>query len=582
MSAAAFTPTPEQRAIICHEGSAFVIACPGAGKTRVMVERACRLFPDMPPGRGVAFLSFTKAAISELEARLRQRAVLPTPLYPSFIGTFDSFVWQFLVAPFGAAAPDMRPRLIPDIDQFDVTPFDGAQSLPLSCFDPSSGEIDSAAARRRGFDPATKQDFQLRAYQTAAAGLRSRLRNQGQLGFDEARALALNRLADTAMSARLARALSGRFCEVIVDEAQDCNPDDLTIITWLRDAGLPVKVICDPYQSIYQFRGGVTDELFAFRDQFDEGDRKQLSGNFRSTGTICKTIARLRPPSGGAQPDEALGDYKDLPHKVHVLSYQGRAVPSSIGVRFSELVRAHHEDISACPVVAKTRDSGAAAVGEPAGGGGSAATLRLAEATMNFYSAPRFNQMKAAMEAVHKILLEMQGALSACTYHQYLQEQEIEPLSWRPQVISILRDLKFDPGQFTDARAWHDHAKTLLARHVTLEPGATIGQKLRWNAGIEPMLSASSTGDAAAHTIHSVKGMEFPAVCVVTTARTLGGILDFLENGSPAETAEDARELYVAASRAQKLLVFAVPGTQADRFCSHIGGHGAAVTLIEI
>ena len=128
-----------------------------------MVERACRLFPDMPPGRGVAFLSFTKAAISELEARLRQRAVLPTPLYPSFIGTFDSFVWQFLVAPFGAAAPDMRPRLIPDIDQLDVMPFDGAQSLPLSCFDTASGEIDHAAAKRRGFDPALNMQLPKRS-----------------------------------------------------------------------------------------------------------------------------------------------------------------------------------------------------------------------------------------------------------------------------------------------------------------------------------------------------------------------------------------------------------------------------------
>lgn len=582
MRAASFTPTPEQRATICHEGPAFISACPGAGKTRVMVERACHLFRGVPPGRGVAFLSFTRAAISELEARLRQRAVLPTPVYPSFIGTFDSFVWQFLIAPFGAAAPDVRPRLIPDIDRLGVTPFDGAQSLPLSCFDPSSGEIDHAAAKRTGFDPVTKQDFHLRAYKTAAATLRSRFRQQGQLGFDEARALALERLADTALSARLARALSGRFREVIVDEAQDCNPDDLTIIAWLRDAGLSVKVIGDPYQSIYQFRGGVTDELFAFRDQFDERDRQKLSGNFRSTRTICKAISRLRPPSGGAQPDEALGGYKDLPHAVHVLSYQGRAVPSSIGVRFSELVRAHGEDISACPVVAATRASGAAAVGKPAGGGGGAATLRLAEATMNFHYAPRFNQMEAAMETVHRLLLEMQGALSTCSYHQYLQEHEIQPLSWRPQVISILRDLKFDPGRFTDARVWHDHAKALIARHVTLEPGATIGQKLRWSAGIETMLSASSTGEAAAHTIHSVKGMEFPAVCVVTTAKTLGGILDFLENGSPVETAEDARELYVAASRAQKWLVFAVPGSQAGRFCSHLGGHGADITLVDI
>ena len=96
------------------------------------------------------------------------------------------------------------------------------------------------------------------------------------------------------------------------------------------------------------------------------------------------------------------------------------------------------------------------------------------------------------------------------------------------------------------------------------------------------MLAASSPENVAAHTIHSVKGMEFPAVCVVTTARTLKGILDFLENGTPIEKAEDARELYVAASRAQKLLVFAAPKSQANRLCTHLGKQGADVNLIEL
>lgn len=76
--------------------------------------------------------------------------------------------------------------------------------------------------------------------------------------------------------------------------------------------------------------------------------------------------------------------------------------------------------------------------------------------------------------------------------------------------------------------------------------------------------------------------MEFPAVCVVTTARTLKGILDFLENGTPIEKAEDARELYVAASRAQKLLVFAAPKSQANRLCTHLGKQDADVNLIEL
>ena len=72
MTANAFAPTDEQARIISHAGSAFIAACPGAGKTRVMVERARQLLAGRPTGRGIAFLSFTIAAVSELEDRLRR------------------------------------------------------------------------------------------------------------------------------------------------------------------------------------------------------------------------------------------------------------------------------------------------------------------------------------------------------------------------------------------------------------------------------------------------------------------------------------------------------------------------------
>ena len=579
MSGPEFIPTPEQNAVIGHDGVAFIHACPGAGKTRVMVERASRVFQDMPPGRGVAFLSFTKAAVSELDLRLRHRSVLPVPLFPSFIGTFDSFVWQFFIAPFGAMNTDVKPHLIPDIGKLAVTPYDGAQLVPLSCFDRSSGTMDLTAAKRAGFNTAVKKAYQIKQYETAAVTLSSRLRKQGYLGFDDARVLALMRQRDPDLSPRLARALTGRFREVIVDEAQDCNPDDLHIIAWLRDAGLPVKVICDPYQSIYEFRGGVTEELFTFRDEFEEAERKQLSGNFRSTPNICKAIVCLRPSEGGTKPDQALGKNMDLPYPVHVLSYKDRAVPASIGAHFSALVHDHGVDISACPIVAATRATAANAVGKRVASGGNAMTIRLAEAAMNFHFAPRYNQMKVAMESVHRIILELEGALSDSSYHQHVKEQEIDPLSWRSGAISLLRNLKFDRDRFADARAWHDHAKTLLEQYVSSKAAATIGRKLKWNAAIEPILAASYSGDVSAQTIHSVKGMEFPAVCVVTTTKTLGAILDYLEGGTSTNKEEEARELYVAASRAQKLLVFAVPENLSDRFATHLRSHGADVTV---
>jgi hypothetical protein len=76
------------------------------------------------------------------------------------------------------------------------------------------------------------------------------------------------RFGDPQLSARMSAALAARFREVIVDEAQDCNPADLEIINWLRRAGIVTKVICDPHQSIYEFRGGVTEQLFAFGQTF--------------------------------------------------------------------------------------------------------------------------------------------------------------------------------------------------------------------------------------------------------------------------------------------------------------------------
>jgi superfamily I DNA/RNA helicase len=85
-----------------------------------------------------------------------------------------------------------------------------------------------------------------------------------------------------------------------------------------------------------------------------------------------------------------------------------------------------------------------------------------------------------------------------------------------------------------------------------------------------------------ARTIHSVKGMEFIAVCVVTTPRDFKGILDYLETGSPSEKAEMARELYVAASRAGRLLVMAIPKSQRDRFSSYLQKAGVELVVVDI
>lgn len=582
MSTGAFRPTAEQMAVISHCGSAFVTACPGAGKTRVMVERARRLFSMMPMGRGIAFLSFTRVTMFELEARLRQQSTLPSPAFPSYIGTFDSFVWQFLVAPLGVPGCDARPRLIPDLEDLPITPYPCAHPLPFSCFDSATGALDPEAANRSGFDMSQKGQTIVRRYEVKAAEIRQRLRERGQVGFDEARSIAIARLNDSNMASNIAKALAGRFSEIVVDEAQDCNPDDLHILAWLRDSGLPVEIVCDPHQSIFEFRGGVTRELLDFEETFDVEDRKRLTGNFRSAPNICKAIAQLRPPCYRAVSDTPLGPFRDEFTPVFILSYIGSAVPSSIGVAFCTKAKQAGLDPALCPILAATRATASAAAGQPRGDRSACRAARLARAVTDFHFAVEFGAMKSAIDDVHRILLEVAGQLDKCSYAQYLSENEIEEASWRPGVVSIVRDLRFDPLVHADAKAWHEAAKDLLARRIAVRDGSSVSQVFKWNDAVADSLASVPDGHAVPRTIHSVKGMEFPAVCVVTTASTLKAILDYLETGEPDHKAEEARKLYVAASRAERLLVVAAPKTQTERLARHLRGQGASVEIEDI
>ncbi|WP_421440770.1 UvrD-helicase domain-containing protein [Agrobacterium tumefaciens] len=569
MIVAPFKPTDEQKRVIEHPGSAFIAACPGAGKTRVMVERARKLLNGGATSGAIAFLSFTIAAVSELDDRLRREGVIDTPAFPHFIGTFDGFLWQFLIAPFAIDGCAAKPKLIPDKDDRIIQPFSGAQALPLECFDRTTGKAIPALIQRHGFRG------QLKAHETAARNARARFLERGELDFTDARSMALARLRDPARGAVLGRALAARFLELIVDEAQDCNPVDLEIIDWLRTAGVPVKVICDPNQAIYGFRGGVTRELSQFAEKFGKAERLPMSGNFRSSGHITKCLVALRAPNMRGAIDEALGECRDEPKAVQILSYSGRGVPSTIGAKFQELVRAMGFPAQDCPVVSATRRTGANALGHPQDTGVRDLSYRLAVAVSDFHFSFEIGGRKEALVAIHRIMLELGGGMGGKTYHQHLTDTDVSPESWRPAALALAQALKFSPERFATAEAWHDEARRLLAPLLPAG-GPSINQRLRRNGDLDKALSVAPPSGHAARTIHSVKGMEFPAICVVMSPSTAKGIVDFL-TGDAAVDNEEARKIYVGASRAQRLLAIALPRTQAPRLRDLVAGMGGSV-----
>lgn len=557
MTTRPFEPTDDQRKVIEHAGSAFIAAFPGAGKARVMVERARKLLGSRPTGRGIAFLSFTIAAVSELEDRLRREGLVETPAFPHFIGTFDAFLWQCLIAPFGIDGCGAKPKLIPDKRDRIIQPFAGAQALPLECFDRVTGNAIPAMIQRHGFRG------QIKAHETAARNARARFLERGELDFVDARSLALARLRDPACGGVLGPAFAARFLELIVDEAQDCNPVDLEIVAWFRAAGVPVKVICDPNQAIYGFRGGVMRELGQFAGTFGAAERLPMKGNFRSSRHIAKAVAALRAPDMRAAVDDALGEHREEPTVAYVLSYSGQGVLLTIGTKFQELLAAMGLAARDCPVVSATRRTSANALGRPQDSGVPDLTYRLAVAVSDFHFSFEVGGRKEALVAIHRIMLELSGDLGGKTYHQHLADGDVGPDAWRPGALALVRALRYTPECFATVEAWHDEARRLLEPLLPAN-SPSINQRLRRNGELYKALSVAPAIGHPARTIHSVKGMEFPAICVVMSPSTAKGIIDFLTGGAAGDN-EDARKIYVGASRAQRLLAIALPRTQAPR-----------------
>lgn len=573
MIAANYSATAEQEAIINRTGSAFVTACPGAGKTRTMVERARRLLSSEQDRRGVAFLSFTTAAVDELQTRLRAFNILPTPLFPSFIGTFDSFVWHFFMATFGVVGSDAQPRLIPDKDLWDVKPpFENSQSLPLGCFNRATAKIIPEIALTCGFDT-TKRNAG--AHEKTAARILERALADGKVDFEDVRACVAERLKDKSFADRLGAALAARFREIVVDEAQDCNPADLEVVDWLRASGIPISVICDPNQAIYEFRGGVTDELRKFSESFDKDDRLGMTGNFRSTPAICSAIAMLRPPADRAI-DKAAGPLKDDGTAVHILAYSGKAVPSSIGPAFAELACSIGAPLAQCPIVASSRDSAFNAIGQPPPKKTAHRTILLADAVTNYHFSFAIGDRRQALAQLHKIVLLIQGHLEGIGYYDYVHQAGRDRGEWRPEVIDIARALEPAAGE--------THDQWLAKARAKLEPalvGSTsIGSRLKKPSDWGDALQVAPNDAPPARTIHSVKGLEFPAVCVVMTSTKTKGILTYLEGGSAPDYEEQTRKIYVAASRAQRLLAIAIPKGQAGRLDSLLKA-GGCTTLMQ-
>jgi DNA helicase-2/ATP-dependent DNA helicase PcrA len=567
--------TDEQRTFANHVPGAFVEACPGSGKTLAIAARIARIAPTLPARRGLAVLSFTNSAIEAFITRCHALGLDTTLRHPGFVGTFDAFLRQFFFSSGGIEGVVLRPTVVDSWETLKVE----VRLRGANAFAGHGVGLDLFNAENDRIDPASIGHAGLRAhvqvnqahYQQTAAQRRRILRQRGYLSAADVRVDVVRRLQNVQWAAALGRALAARFQEVIVDEAQDCNPFDCQIIHWLLENGLTVTVVADPDQAIYGFRHGSPADLRAIANNYDVRDHLPLTGNFRSSPSICGLAATLRTR---AIPDTSLGESAAFADPIHVLTYQGTTVSDLIGRRFSELMLASRIATKDGIVLAHARKNAHRACGSGCEeDAGNSNTAKIARAVGTFWASSASNRAReSSLRSTERVILELTGQIDDGEVPSRAAERRgIDPRWLRRSALELIGHIPRSCADTNDDRTVWILALRQQVMRLGLAYGPGISERRyfqnRADANWQQLLVTGNASEIGSATIHEAKGKEYVAVCVVIPPdlREPRRTEQLLNNWQNRTDDEAKRVIYVAITRAKKLCVVAIPAASGDR-----------------
>lgn len=566
----------QQAAAASVRAPAYVPACPGAGKTHVVATRHLQSTP-VPLRAGRALISFTRVARDQIARRCRQAGRSDLVQVPHFIGTFDSFVWEFLVKPLRPADP--APRLLESWGtvKAPVTGLDRAMLLgqfPLAIDVTDNGmnervawELVDADTERTLADSA----YNRTAWQAAILATRNHWCQRGYYTGHEARYRALWHLRTPTKTQWLVPPLLSRFAEVIVDEAQDCSAADLAILGHLHDAGLPLILVGDPDQAIYAWRGAEPQALQDFATRIN-ATTVRLTGNRRSSPVICRLASTLR--AGSRPPDTAVVRQDTIPVAVFPTRFAARGSQhqhARSGQTVVDAFRAHAQRHGILPegcLLTAHRYATLPGVTRERPGANALSTLAWAH-TVVHTSGIDSGQLARATMVASRTLLGYWFPQETSSPERICTNLGIPLVRLHRTAFAFLYELPTPHGDWA-ADVWQ-----ALKAWPPLPEAAPEGLKGRLGGIVTLAKPAAGTGMRAA-IVHQVKGDEADAVLLFLPGP---GNINRWATSDPA-TDEQLRIWYVAVTRARHLAALAVPEDEAEPLLQLLTAHQVPAEII--
>jgi DNA helicase-2/ATP-dependent DNA helicase PcrA len=279
---------PQQREAVTHvQGPLLVIAGAGSGKTRVITHRIAYLIREGAPADSVLAITFTNKAAREMQKRVE--ALLG--VRSQWVSTFHSFAARVLrrhlyrISPFNSSftiydEEDVQGLLKETVREVGLDPrqwsprgFSAEISRLKNCGVKSPDELPPKSNYR---DQVLHKVFS--AYQKA-------LEERNGVDFDDLLLLTVRLFEE---HPDLLERYRDHFRHVLIDEYQDTNLVQYRIGRLLTEKSRNLCVTGDPDQSIYSWRGADLENLRRFEADYPEARTVTLEQNYRSTRRILR------------------------------------------------------------------------------------------------------------------------------------------------------------------------------------------------------------------------------------------------------------------------------------------------------
>lgn len=290
-----------QRAAVEYiDGPSLVIAGAGSGKTRVLTYKIAYLLSQGMKPWSIMALTFTNKAAREMKERIG-KLVGDDLAQHLYMGTFHSIFSRILRAEAEhigfnnnftiydeSDSRSLLKAIIKEMGLDDKTCKPAAVHARISM-----AKNNLVTAEAYDSDPAILEQNK-RAKMPAIGKIYvayvQRCRQANAMDFDDLLMLTFQLFRD---HEEIRQKYAGRFDYILVDEYQDTNHVQMSIVMQLCKEKLRVCAVGDDSQSIYSFRGANIDNILNYQKQLPGTQLFKLEQNYRSTQTIVEAANSL-------------------------------------------------------------------------------------------------------------------------------------------------------------------------------------------------------------------------------------------------------------------------------------------------